>query len=429
MRRLLAVLMAFTLLAAACGRDDDDDDAATDDGDSSEDGGGELSAGPGFDGTTITLGVITPTTGPAAIIGNPLTAGNQVWFDRVNADGGIAGQYPVELVVENNEYSTQVTIEAYNRVKEDVAMFAQILGTPPTNAVLPQLTQDEIVASPASLDEEWVREQYLLPLGGPYQIQAINALEYYLNDGGGSTDDTICVLRSDDPYGEAGLEGVEFAAEEMGFEIAEQPTFTAGAGDFTAQLGTLSGADCQMVFLVSLPSDAAPILGGAAASGFAPQWIGQSPTWVTALALSPELGPYLAENFWLASQGFQWGDESDPAMAGMLADVAEFAPDQAPDIYFVFGYVQAQAITEVLEAAVENGDLSREGIVEAMNGLETMTEDGLLGTYEWGAPEDRNPPRVSTVFSVNPDAPSGLEALSEENFTSDAAEAFEFAGS
>ena len=34
-----------------CGRDDDDDGGG---------GGGELATGPGFDGTTIKLGVITP---------------------------------------------------------------------------------------------------------------------------------------------------------------------------------------------------------------------------------------------------------------------------------------------------------------------------------------------------------------------------------
>ena len=36
---------------------------------------------PGFDGTTIRLGVVTPQTGPVQIIGNPLTNGNRVYFD------------------------------------------------------------------------------------------------------------------------------------------------------------------------------------------------------------------------------------------------------------------------------------------------------------------------------------------------------------
>ena len=41
--------------------------------------------------------------------------------------------------------------------------------------MLPQLKPDNIVAAPASLDAFWVREQNLLPIGAPYQIQAINA--------------------------------------------------------------------------------------------------------------------------------------------------------------------------------------------------------------------------------------------------------------
>jgi hypothetical protein len=110
----------------------------------------------------------------------------------------------------------------------------------------------------------------------------------------------------------------------------------------------------------------------------------------------------------------------------MLDDIEKYKKDQEPDGYFAFGYAQAWAVTQVLEAAVENGDLSREGIVEAMNGLEEISVGGLFGDYAWGAPEDRQPPRTSTVFKPQLDAPVGVEAASEVNFTTDAAEAFEF---
>jgi hypothetical protein len=79
----------------------------------------------------------------------------------------------------------------------------------------------------------------------------------------------------------------------------------------------------------------------------------------------------------------------------------------------------------VLEAAVANGDLSREGIIEAMNGIETLTFDGLTGDYPYGAPEDRDPPRASTIFSVDPEAPGGLRVL-EADVVSEAAENYEF---
>jgi len=79
----------------------------------------------------------------------------------------------------------------------------------------------------------------------------------------------------------------------------------------------------------------------------------------------------------------------------------------------------------VLEAAVAAGDLSREGIVNAMNSIDTLTFDGLTGDYPYGAPEDRDPPRGSTIFGVDGDKPAGL-GLIEGDIVSAAAEAFVF---
>jgi ABC-type branched-subunit amino acid transport system substrate-binding protein len=425
--RPTAALFSLVLVAAACGGRDDDDEGADDTtGTGTEDSapaeGGTPEAVPGFDGTTIRLGVITPTSGPAAVIGNPLTAGNQAYFDAVNAAGGVGGEYQVELDIQDSQFQTGPADAAYEATKGNVVMFAQILGTQIVTTLLPKLTDDNIVAAPASLDSFWVREQQLLPIGGPYQIQAANALSWYVEGGnGGSADSVICALTRDDAYGEAGFEGLEFAAGELGVEIVERATFPGANADFTTQIGQLQSAGCEMVFFVAVPSETAPAMQKAAELGYAPQWIGQSPTWVTAFAASP-LAPYLQANFVLAGEGTEWGDTSVPGMAQMLEDAG---PDQAPDIYFAFGYNQARAVHQVLEAAVAAGDLSHEGIVSAMNSISELTFDGLSGDYGWGAPEDRVPPRASTIFAIDPAAPGGLAVL-ERDVVSDAAEAYEF---
>ncbi len=55
---------------------------------------------PGFDGTTINLGVITPESGIASIIGKPLTAGNQMWWDYYNDEFGGIGRNGTQLTPE-----------------------------------------------------------------------------------------------------------------------------------------------------------------------------------------------------------------------------------------------------------------------------------------------------------------------------------------
>jgi ABC-type branched-subunit amino acid transport system substrate-binding protein len=419
--RLLALLFALTLVAAACRGDDDDDGAATGDGEEAA----ELQPGPGFDGETITVGIVTPQTGPVTIIGDPLTRGNEVFFQYVNEElGGVAGQYPIETITVDSRYDPTTGVQQYNAIKDQVVMFAQLLGTPIVNAALEQLEADNIIAAPASLDAFWVREQNLLPIGGPYQIQAINAMSWYLSDGGGSADSTICFAGHDDPYGDAGFQGLEFAGAELGFDVAVEARFSSTDSDFTAPVQELQAGNCEAVFLTATPTTAGGIMGQAATVGFAPQWIGQSPTWIGVFVESPLL-PYLQANFVLAAEGTEWGDTSIDGMNQMLEHVEAYAPDQQPDIYFTFGYAQAWAVYQLLEQAVELGDLSREGMIEAINSLDQLEFGDLFGTYPYGPPEDRDPPRRSSIFSVDPAAPGGLR-LVEGGIESDAAQAYEF---
>jgi ABC-type branched-subunit amino acid transport system substrate-binding protein len=415
--RFVCVAAVLALAVAGCGG------AADDSSSSSGDSGGPKS-GPGFDGKTIKLGVLTPLSGPVAVIGNPLTAGNQVYFDYINKEkGGVAGKYQIELEQADTQYKPDRTVQQYNRVKPNVAMFAQVLGTAPTLAVLPQLTRDKIIASPASLDAFWVREPNLLPIGGPYQIQAINALDYYVNKGGGKGKN-VCSFIQDDAYGEAGQQGVDFAAEKLGFKVVTTQRFKAGDKDVTGQVQRLQSSKCDAVFLVATPTDAGTIWGTAAKLGFAPRWIGQSPSWIDELGASP-LAPYLKKTTWIAAEGTEWGDDSVQGMKDMVARAKQYKPDQDPDYYFAFGYNQARAVTALLEKAVELGDLSRDGLMKASEQLGTVSFDGLTGDYEYGPAEQRNPPRTSTIFEVDPDKPFGLGKL-EYNTESDAADQFEF---
>jgi hypothetical protein len=63
---------------------------------------------------------------------------------------------------------------------------------------------------------------------------------------------------------------------------------------------------------------------------------------------------------------------------------------QEPDSYYLFGYVQSQAVTALLEKAVELGDLSKDGIMKANEQLGTVEFGGLLGDYKYGPAAERN---------------------------------------
>jgi len=416
----IAITAICLVALAACGGRADSESGSS---------GGEGSAGapaeaPGFDGTTITVGALTPTSGRVAVIGNPVTVGNQIYFDMINESGGIAGKYPVEVLVRDSKYESTTAAQEYQATKDDVSMYVQLLGTQVVSSLLPDLEQDGIVASPASLDSFWVREQNLLPWGGPYQIQVVNGVDWYLTEGGGEGK-TICSLTQDDAYGATGRDGLEFVAEQHGITLGKQVQFTLGTTDYTTHINQLKGAGCDAVLLTATPADTAGALGKAAQVGFEPQWLGQSPTWLKPL-FEGDLKDYAEKNLVILAEGGAWDESASKGMGEMIGALEKYAPDTAADWYLTVGWTQARATHQVLEAAVESGDLSREGIIEAMNSLDTITADGMFGDYGWGAPEDREPSRSSTIYAVDIEGSAMGITPKAQDYSSDAAADYSF---
>jgi hypothetical protein len=91
-----------------------------------------------------------------------------------------------------------------------------------------------------------------------------------------------------------------------------------------------------------------------------------------------------------------------------------YAPDQTPDPYFVFGYLQGQAMAQVLERAVKNGDLSRAGVLKAVSQVKKLTFDDLDEDYKYGPAAKRNPPRATAVLGIDPANVVGLTIVSPQ---------------
>jgi ABC-type branched-subunit amino acid transport system substrate-binding protein len=381
--------------------------------------------GPGFDGKTIKLGVITPLSGIASVIGKPLTNGNKVYWDSVNAKGGVGGKYKVQLTEQDSQYDVATALQGYDQIKGDVVAFQQVLGTQIQQAVLQRLKADQLTAAPATLDSLWVKVPQLVPIGAPYQVEAANGFDYYINKGGGKGK-KICALVQDDLYGAAGLQGLSAAAKQLKFTVAVTQKFSATATDVSAQVGALADAKCDAVFLASLPNLTGSIITKMIGRSFSPQILALAPSWLAGFESSADQGPFYSAHFWLLSEGPNWGDATVPGMKKMVDDVAQFAPDQKPDQYFAFGYAQSWAMDQVLEVAVKNGDLSKAGIQKAVKQVGTLKFQGLIGDYTYGSSAgSRNPPRDTTIFKVVNGKPVGLDILTP-SFVSPTAKALKF---
>ncbi|HLX56157.1 MAG TPA: ABC transporter substrate-binding protein [Ktedonobacteraceae bacterium] len=388
--------------------------------------GSTLKVGPGVDvaNKTITLGIISPYSGPvAAPIGDPLALGVKVFFDHVNDNGGING-YKVKFLEEDSQYNPQIAVQLYQKIHNQVLMIADSLGTPPTEAINPFAIRDHMLISAATLASSLARQKYIILVGTPYRLQVENAFDYLVNTLGVKNPATGIIYQNDE-YGQDGQTGYKEAVSAYGLnDVAEAP-YAVTDTDFTAQVSEMKAKGAKYVFLSTLPLVTATIVGTAAKLGYFPQFILQSPAWANGLLAVPALRPLLTK-LWVVGQGATWGDTSKPGMAQLLQDVAKYAPKQQPDGYFEFGYTESYITYAILKKAMANNDLTRDGLFNAFSSLNSVDLGGLYPSVTYGSsPNQRVPTRDSVIFQIDPTQPNDVKALSPD-FTGSAAKQSQF---
>ena len=385
-----------------------------------------LKAGPGVDMTTktITLGIISPYSGPvAAPIGDPLALGVKVFFDHVNDNGGING-YKVKFLEEDSQYNPQIQVQKYQQIHGQILMIADSLGTPTTDAILPLADSDHMLISAATLSSALAREKYVVLVGTPYRLQVENAFDYVVNTLKDTKPKTGIIYQNDE-YGQDGLQGYKEAITAYGLNDVGQASYAVTDKDFTAQVSQMKQAGAKYVFLSTLPTVTATIVGTAAKLGYFPQFILQSPAWSNLLLGVKALVPLLTK-LWVVGQGATWGDTSKPGMAQLVQDVQKYAPSQKPDGYFEFGYAESYITYAILKKAMASNDLTRDGLFNAFNSLGSVDLGGLYPSVTYGASSNqRVPTRDNVIFQIDPTQPNDVKALTSD-FTGTAATQSQF---
>ena len=383
----------------------------------------EVKTSVGVEGKTIKLGEITPLTGPVAVIGKPLTRGHEVYFQYVNEVLGGVGQklpkeerFKVELITLDSQYRPDIQVQQYNALKDKVLMIAQSLGTAHTNAILAQINEDKILTAAATLASDWPRQKYVVATGAPYPAQFINAAQYLKDKG---VTPKAGIIYQDDDYGADGVKGLEFAAKQFGFQIVARASYKVTDTSYAAPVTAMKTGGADHVFLASTPSATGTIIGTAATLGYTAQFIGLSPAWIGALVGTTEkpspILPYLQRYMWVVTDAqCAWGETKAgcEGMKELIDNHAKFGKDQPPDYYFIFGYTQARVVHQILEKAVEMGDLTRAGVVKAFESLKTVNMGGLLNPISYG-PEckDKIPATGSTIWKIDPSQPIALASV------------------
>ena len=457
LRRLFALLAVVALIAVACGDSEETtttttaapgtttstteaETTTTTEGETTTTTEGETTTttegmtGPAFDvgfdeaTGTIRLGVLAALTGPIPGIGQSVFDGHRVYWDKVNADGGVAGTYPVELVVRDNEYNPERTVVVYNEIKDDVLAFSSTLGTPTTAPIAGPAGEESILVAAGSLASQWaLTENVLLNLAAnTYFAQFANAPYWAMEiaDPAIMTTDTVVgIVYQADDYGADCKNGYDFAQENLGFNAAYEATYAPTDTDFSAQMAGAQAGGVEVLFVCALPTALATMIGTNAALAYNPIIFGSSPSYNVALPAALGGGDEAAglaafANYYNLGTSVPW--EADlPGAAQMRADRDAHGadvPQENINAFFYFGYTQAASFHQVLEAGIANGDITRAGLLSAVGDVQNV--DFGFGGAPAGygdTPAGRiptNEDQIGTIVSVTERA-FGIEPVSD----------------
>ncbi|MFI5960324.1 ABC transporter substrate-binding protein [Cryptosporangium sp. NPDC051539] len=392
----LAVVAAAALLAAGCAGTSNPKSAAKADT-------------PGYDAATKTFTVtaILPLSGQLAPAGTAISAGEEIYFQALNAKGGIDGKYKVTYRGEDSQYNPQTAIPLYNRVKGESVLISGLLGTSILNSLKPQFATDTMTVVADSSSGLLQHEPNLLPYGSSTQTNMINLASYAATKLG-HQGDVFCSVTQADDLGKENREGVQFAVKALGLKFGVDTPVQTTDTNFTPQVQQLKKAGCQVVMLGATTSQVPGLVSAAVQLDYQAQWMGQSNVYVPQFATSP-IAPYLQKNLLTSLIGVDWANTA-PGMAALRAAYDQYgkAAGAKQSSFTQLGYAHGMLVEAVLKKAIANDDFSREGILKASQQIGDLDYGGILPTYGYTEPAKRTAPFVTSIFKVDPSKPMGL---------------------
>ena len=451
--RWLAIFLALGLILAACSPSGSDEETTTtaDSGGeatttTADDGGGETTTTAGEDdgmmdiatdigvdleAGTITIGFLTDQTGVFSPLVSQINAGIEAFWADVNANGGVHG---LEVVLDfaDTAYNGETHVQLFEEKKDEVVAFGHSVGSPQTVAIAPGLAEQGMLAIPLTWYSGWSDPVYnsnVIPHGTPYCIEAMNVIEYMVNESGIDSP-TIAISSIPGDYGLDASAGAKLAAEALGLDIVYDGAGAVIPGDETSYIdvgNAIAAADPDIVYHTGIPwvdwpkvYDQAVITNGLEAlwSGAAPSW---SPTYV---GPDSTISEEITRDFYWGFPYLNWDGDSEGNQNVRDLMTAAGAP---PSDFYAEGFAEGLVMLQALNIAYENGDMTQAGVLAAAKSIESVDYQGLAPADNYvGEPNDAVQ-RVVHMMRPDPTSETG-SMLVEADYTSPTAAAFEFTG-
>jgi ABC-type branched-subunit amino acid transport system substrate-binding protein len=391
-------LLAAVLALSACGKGNSTAEKQS---------AGGVKAGPGVTDKTITLGEQTDLSGVFAALGEVITQSDKLYWDQVNASGGICGRQ-VKLIVKDHGYDPQTAVTQYRDIEPKVAALQQVIGSPISAALLPTWERDNMLALLAAWPPSLLKHEPIGIIGATYDVEAVNGIDWLMANKGLKKGDTIGDLYFEGDYGEGGLVGVKAAAAKHGLKVVEQK-IKATDTDMSAAVSAFKRAGVNAIWVTVGPKQLASVAGVAKAQGLNVPIGGNGPVFSPQLLDTP-VGPALEQNLTVFS-GTAPISLDKPAVAKAASDYKKAYPKGVPQQAVITGFAEGEVMKATLEKACASKDLTRENIVKSFRQISGLDTKGFIADKldfsQLGKPSEKK----VYVLKIDKQAPGGQRAI------------------
>ena len=324
-------------------------------------------------GNNIVLGQSAAFSGPASELGEQFKRGALLYFDRLNARGGIGGR-SIELVSLDDGYEPdRCAANTKKLIERGVFALFGYIGTPTSLAALPLATAAKTPFIAPFTGAEALRapfNRYAFHVRASYFDETAAIVKQITSVG----IQRVGVFYQNDSYGKAGLEGVVRALKPLKLEPAALGTVERNTVAVDEAVKTILAANPGAIVMISAYKSCAAFIRAARKAGFGGNFYNVS--FVGTQALAKELGADARGV--VVSQVMPFPFSANTTVAGdyLAAGKAAEGDKFSPNYSSIEGYVAARVITEALRRP--GATASAEALIGALESLRDLNLGGFF---------------------------------------------------
>lgn len=326
---------------------------------------------------SIKLGAFTPLSGGVAPAGLGAIDGQNAYFDKVNAEGGVKGK-KIEFVTQDDKYDPAVAQQAARRLEtsEKVFAFSGGIGTPNFVGVLPYIKAEKIpsVGPYAPSNQVGVIANPNVYMIWPNFIDEFQVSTKWMLDN--EKPKKIAMLQMTGDVGDDALKGVKNALAGSGLEISKIVNVEATTTDYSSAVLALKNTGADWVISINQPTGTGQVIQAAKKIGFTPKWLTQSDmtdeSWLQAFGKD-------AEGLVAATKTAPLTSDDPKVLELQKTFKAKY--NKVASLWNAVGYAQAEVTVEALRKAPALTRECFEYSLQHMNGFAT----GLIPPVSFNA--------------------------------------------